>query len=281
MNRLIEVGWLRSLGWRVGRFLYRWARREGTNDPKLNGEYWLIDQVIQHADAKKIVFLDVGANIGDWTGNAMKALERYQKPGSVHAFEPTASTFRHLEERFASKQAVTAHNIALSNVCGDSEFYVLGALAGRNSLHFEKGATRETVHTQTLDSFLKKNGSDDLIIVKTDTEGHDFSVLEGAKQSLSNGLIDMWQFEYNHRWAANRATLKSVFDLIDGTPYRLGKLYGYGIELYDSWHMELDRFFETNYVLIRTGCVIEKFARPVRFGTANMVLPGATDSAGK
>jgi hypothetical protein len=44
--------------------------------------------------------------------------------------------------------------------------------------------------------------------------------------------------------------LKDVFDLVRGLPYRVGKLEPRGIEVYEAWHPEIERFFQSNYVLI-------------------------------
>ncbi len=87
------------------------------------------------------------------------------------------------------------------------------------------------------------------------------------------GRVDVWQFEYNHRWLAGRAQLRDVFDFIADKPYRLGKLHADGIEVYEQWHPELERFFEANYVLIRHGSVLERVCSRVRFNHRNVLEP--------
>lgn len=99
------------------------------------------------------------------------------------------------------------------------------------------------------------------------------SVLLGAEQALRAGLIEVWQFEYNHRWVANHSMLKDVFNFIEDKPYRLGKLFGNGIEICDSWHPELERFFEANYVLVRNGTPVTKLCIPMRFDASNVLVP--------
>lgn len=42
-----------------------------------------------------------------------------------------------------------------------------------------------------------------------------------------------------------------MFDLSESIPYKLAKVTPKGLELYDTWDPELERFFEGNYVLIR------------------------------
>jgi hypothetical protein len=84
--------------------------------------------------------------------------------------------------------------------------------------------------------------------------------------------VEVWQFEYNHRWLAEKRCLKDVFKFIADKPYRLGKLYNNGIEIYDKWHPELERFFEANYVLIKRGSKFESLCKPVIFNCNNVLV---------
>lgn len=260
----------RSFAWRLGRSLYRWARREGANNARTNGEYWLLDLVVSRADETPLVLMDIGANKGEWSATAAQILDRYRKRGRIHAFEPATATFEHLSRRFMDAESVSTHHLALSDRSGTSVFYVIGPLSRRNSLHPAENASGESVRTQSLDAFITEYGISRVTVVKSDTEGHDFTVIEGGQESLRRGRIDVWQFEYNHRWLANKGSLMAVFELIENLPYSLGRLYGDGIELYEQWHPELDRFIETNYVLIRHGSVAEGVARTMQFDGRNV-----------
>jgi hypothetical protein len=88
-----------------------------------------------------------------------------------------------------------------------------------------------------------------------DTEGHDWHVLAGAVDLLRSRRIGLAQFEYNHRWVYARRFLKDVFDLVEGMPYQVGRLTGAGVELTPRWHPELDRFFQSNFVLVENSMV--------------------------
>jgi hypothetical protein len=52
--------------WRLGRLIYRHARRDGANDPEINGEYALHRKISSWASRRSEPFnvIDVGANIG-------------------------------------------------------------------------------------------------------------------------------------------------------------------------------------------------------------------------
>jgi hypothetical protein len=87
-------------------------------------------------------------------------------------------------------------------------------------------------------------------LVKSDTEGHDLRVLSGARKMLSQGRIDVFQFEYNQRWITARFFLKDAFALVAGMPYTVARIRPSHIELFEAWHFELERFFEANYLIV-------------------------------
>lgn len=265
---------IRSFIWRLGRRLYCWARREASSSPETNGEYWLLAQVVAEDSTNAPVFLDIGAHVGNWSERTASLLRRENIPGRVHAFEPTSSSFTYLSERFKSSELVSTNRVALSDQSGEREFFVVGNMVGTDSLLRIDGATLENVATLRLDDFLTEKRIGHVLLAKSDTEGHDLSVLRGAIETLRHGRVDVWQFEYNHRWVGGRSFLKDVFDFIADKPYLVGKLYGNGIEIYDSWHPELERFFESNYVLIRKGSRFERLCSRVHFNNSNVLMPG-------
>ncbi|MDG4550483.1 MAG: FkbM family methyltransferase [Candidatus Contendobacter sp.] len=277
MTDLTSILVIRSLVWKIGRRLYMWAKRDLSNNPKTNGEYWLIEKLLSTSSSSAVILIDIGANKGDWSAQALKILDLLGKRGEIYAFEPAQSTYEFLIKKFQNNTNVMIKKTALSNYSGEAEFFVVGALAGTNSLlkNSLEGKVFDVEKVQTLrfDDFLASAGLTSVAFVKSDTEGYDMSVLMGAQQSLREGRVEVWQFEYNYRWIANHHNLKDVFNLIEEMPYCLGKLYGNGIEIYEKWHPELDRFFEGNYVLIREGSEIKKFGIFVQFDVGNVLVP--------
>jgi len=273
MNKLLHSPAIRSFIWRLGRRLYCWSRRESLSSSKTNGEFWLLEQVIAGNSTKLPVLLDIGAHLGNWTECAVSLLRRENTDGCIYAFEPTSSTFTHLSEKFEDDEQVHLNRIALSDESGLRAFFVVGELVGTNSLLQTEGATSENVTTLRLDDFLATEQIDHVVFAKSDAEGHDLNVMVGAAESLRNGRIDVWQFEYNHRWIGEKSFLKDVFHFISDKPYVLGKLFGNEIEVYESWHHEMERFFEANYVLVRRGSHAERFCTRVHFDRRNVLVP--------
>lgn len=253
---------LTRLAWRFGRKLYMQARREerfGT--VARNGEAHAIRSLVARtADIEQLNIFDIGANQGDWTRHVLEAMPSNRRKVdrlALHAFEPVPATARIYQNTIAllpGADSVTLHEFAMSDAPGEAEIGIYEAGAGTNSLHFNQDArqteTTVKITLSTIDGFLRDRDLSRVHYIKCDTEGHDSKVIAGASQSLAAEAIDVLQFEYNHRWVFGRAFLKDVFDLIAPLPYSLAKITETGAVLYPDWHPELDRFFQSNYMLI-------------------------------
>jgi FkbM family methyltransferase len=256
---------LRRLSWRLGRRLYTSARGEQIAlEIGSDGEAYLQAQVIANvpSDVRLRVF-DIGANQGDWTRHFISLLpddRRSSERVHVDLFEPIPATRARLAAAtlaMADRAVICeVHSAAISNVAGQFKMAIMSDTGGTNSLHFDGSSEVPpggwaSVDTQTIADFCALRGIAHVHLVKCDTEGHDLKVIEGARTLLADGRIDVLQFEYNHRWVFSRSFLKDVFELVKGLPYCLGKLEPRWIEVYDAWHPELERYFQSNYVLVR------------------------------
>jgi len=239
---------------RAARFALNRARLDLPNQATINGEYALQRWVLATIPAAEpVTVFDVGANVGTWS----LALLRQAGTGGhahnlvLHAFEPASSSHATLRERLPD--SVRVNRLAVSADSGRKLLYVVGPGAGRNSLHESDIERDDPVHTEqvdstTVDDYARHNGIDRIHLMKIDTEGHDFSVLAGAAQSLRDRTISLVQFEYNHRWVHARHFLKDVFDFVEPLGYRVGKLTPGGMEMYPGWDPELENFIEGNYL---------------------------------
>ena len=252
---------LRSLLWRISRFLYKYARKEIFYSSEKNGEFWLIETLIKGFNRnEKYVFLDIGAFKGEWSLNVLKQLNLKKIKGKIYAFEPAFNTFSFLEKKLKNEKNIILCNKAFSDKSGNTNFFIFGELNGTNTLIKNKSASIHNVNTVTIDQFVKANNLKHIHFLKSDTEGHDFSVIKGAKNSIKNQLIDFWQFEYNHRWIDNRSYLKDVFTFFDGSNYLIGKVYLDEIEIFTEWNEELERYFEANYLVLN-----KKYLKKIKF----------------
>ncbi len=257
---IIEALIGRRLAWRTGRWLYAGARRDLVNNPHVNGEYalqtWVIDACARVGE-KDAVFFDVGANLGEWSLSIAEKLSGSSLlRGRIVAFEPAPAQWSTLTKRLGQigdTVHVACHKEALSHTPGKGSLLITGEDTGTSSLSPSgeseaPGTVR--VPIDTVDAVMEREMIDHITFLKIDTEGNDLNVILGAQGAMARHAIDLIQFEYNWRWINFDHSLMSVFKTIQPLEYTLGRLSEDGIELYESWHPELDRFMETNFVLL-------------------------------
>lgn len=260
LYRMAEALLGRALLWRLGRLLYMGARRELRNEPETNGEYALQQWFLKTAEPNApLTICDVGANVGNWTEQMRAALRLADHQTFViRAFEPADAQFNQCRVRFAGDMAsgkicLDARGVGAET--GTVRFQVTGSDTGNSAIvsgcNSANGAGIVDIPVVALDDLAAECGYARLDLVKVDTEGNDFNVIKGARHLFEAGAIGILQFEYNWRWVAFGHTLYDVYGFLEGTPYRIGKLTADGIEFYARWHQELERFFETNYVIAR------------------------------
>jgi FkbM family methyltransferase len=131
-------------------------------------------------------FVDIGANIGDFTLLAARVMG---DEGLVLAFEPSRENIRWLEEsvRANGYGCVRVLPLALSDHDGEAELHLSGA-RGRHTLKPYKWLEEvgsETVPLRTLDGVLEEQGVERVDVVKIDVEGGEVEVLHGADRTLS------------------------------------------------------------------------------------------------
>lgn len=163
--------------------------------------------------SKSEIILDVGANIGCSTllfGELSK---------SVHAFEPSASTFAFLKKNIANsgRKNIVAHNIGLGEEpkLTTLTFAPANRSGGFVSDQIKTNAdyTTETINIKTLDDIVAEQAIQNIDFIKIDVEGFEGHVLRGGKKSLlANKPIVV--LELNH-WCLNAFQRTSVPDFFD------------------------------------------------------------------
>jgi FkbM family methyltransferase len=222
----------------------------------VNGESALQVWLLGLAPGGELHVADVGANVGRWSRSLLAAASAAGRAADLrlHVFEPDARAYARLAQALDGASAALSP-VALSDHHGTSTFHVVAPAAGTNSLHAVPGttATAEAVPTTTLDSYAARSGVPRFALVKIDTEGHDLTVLRGARDLLAEHRIAVVQFEYNYRWVFARAFLRDAFEFLADLGYLIGKLTPKGVEFYPGWDAELETFVEGNYVACDPG----------------------------
>jgi FkbM family methyltransferase len=246
---------------RLGRLISMQARLDSANDMANNGELMVQDVVLASDSGVPMIVFDVGANIGEWSRHFLQ--KSGTRPLEMHLFEPASATYARLQDCLRNESSrVVFVNQALSDTCRTTEFAIVGAGLGVNSLHasLSKAESVEVIALNTVDNYCKLNSIGHIDLIKIDAEGHDMHVLRGAQEMLGKRAISALQFEYNQRWIDARHFLKDAFDLLLPLGYQMGKVTSRGIEFYPSWHFELESFREGNYLACLPECV-ERFPK--------------------
>jgi FkbM family methyltransferase len=144
------------------------------------------------------LMVDVGANYGYFT-----LLWAQFENNSAISIEASPRNYPKLKENIALnnlEHKINAHELALSNKVGSLRFD-LGPeeQTGWGGLNHLSTAKNETisVNTTTLDDFVFQYEIKVINLLKIDTEGSDYLVLEGAKNLIKNKRIQHIFWEHN------------------------------------------------------------------------------------
>lgn len=159
----------------------------------------ICSKVFSHVpDSRKneIVFLDVGANIGQTSIKFYRALSSQAKT-TVYCFEPFSDNFKELSKNTSHFSNIHPFKLGI----GSSKSIMTIPLAPHSEWHSianmdawkSNSSKEEEISITTLDIFVEENSLSlsSPIILKTDTEGYDLHVLQGAKLLLQKKAIDI------------------------------------------------------------------------------------------
>jgi FkbM family methyltransferase len=200
----------------------------------------------RHAD---LTLFDVGAHHGE-TENLLRGLF---PAAAIHCFEPFPKSFEVLKTKISGKSY--AHNFGFAETAGNKTFQS-NVWDGTNSLlQFEAcaAATWERKELwsveqvdcrfETVDLFMQANAIGKIDLLKMDTQGSEYLVLEGAREALASRSIKNVFLEIiTVPTYAGQKQLAFYADFFERAGFRL---FG----LYDNWHkadgelLQLDALF--------------------------------------
>jgi len=148
-----------------------------------------------------MIFLDIGANLGLYTALANKKMKG---TGKIFAFEPQSIAFETLQKtiKINNIQNVIAEQIALSDTTGKGTIYSSPDNGGDNRMYLdtEQKFTAEEVNCQIGDQYLFSHNIDQVDLIKIDTQGYEFFVIEGLKNIIKKStdtitiLTEFWPY---------------------------------------------------------------------------------------
>ena len=182
---------------------------------------------------------DVGANQGQYASAALR-----QRPDlQMYCFEPSPTAFEYLRglpvQAFPFGFGETDEVVPLYSDTSGSEMTSLypRQVEGKTFSQTEEGIIR------TIDGFCQEQGIDRINLLKLDAEGHELSVLRGARATRADRI----QFEFGGCNIDSRVFLRDFFELLtDYTIYRLLPLGLARVRYRERW----EQFTTTNFLAV-------------------------------
>ena len=228
----------------------------------VSGEYHVIDKILPKILPKEnIITFDVGANVGKYSISLVHNLI-LQK---VYSFEPNPITFQKLKNNTKSYDNIQIINMGLGNKPSKKEIYTY-----KDELTTEHASLYKTVLTElhhkadidsifveisTIDSFCFMEKIDHIDFLKIDTEGHEFAVLEGAKDMLKNNKIKIIQFEFNEMNVISRVFLKDFYEILFN--FNIFRMDSNRLIFLPSYHSSFEIFQFQNFLAVHKNIDIK------------------------
>jgi FkbM family methyltransferase len=193
--------------------------------------------------------VDVGANVGWFSRRCMKYLDV-----PVYAFEPASGLFARLEKDAAAYPKWHLYQLALGDDVGQATLHIGGGDGNYNSLndadpqHAERISklvyiAEEQVRVTTLDRFatehdLKKFTN---LLVKIDTQGHDFRVLKGGGDTLKSARAVIVELPFQNLYRSH-GTWRDILAFMESAGFEVYSLSPISIDA-SGRLVEADGFF--------------------------------------
>jgi FkbM family methyltransferase len=206
------------------------------------------------AGDETLVILDVGANVGAWTLQALNTFPRAR----IHAFEPSTSAFAELTTAVDGADRASVYPLALGGTDGETVLYAdspgsgLASLTKRRLDHFGlQFSFEEPVHISTLESWSRSFGISEFDVLKLDVEGHEMEVLRGAGRLLER--VRVIQFEFGGCNIDTRTYFQDFWYFLTETGFKLHRLGPAGLAPMANYSEQDEAFSTTNFFASRYG----------------------------
>lgn len=193
--------------------------------------------------------LDVGANVGIWALMAHDCFPECR----IHCFEIMASTAEELRRKTADIPQITVNGCGLLDHEGEIELRYFPGVSTITTMtayphQFECVLAKGRVVTG--DGYIERHGIDHVDMIKLDVEGAESLVLKGLAKIISEGRVDVVQFEYGQVSILTKYLLQDFYNFFTVQGYRVGKIYPDYVEFRD-YAFEHEDFRGSNYVAVR------------------------------
>ena len=197
-----------------------------------------------------LVVYDVGAASGLFTG----CLAKLTNVSCVHAFEPIPSAFQELTTRMQRYPHVFCHNVALGDMNGPANIWVIEGCRDSSSFLKMKELHKverpgvsyadhpERVTVVRLDDYVREKNLPLPDVVKIDVQGYEDRVLRGGENTIRHATFCILEISFEPLYEGS-----PIFDDIYRQMRELGfRLVGLGGELYgkSGRQLQVDGIFK-------------------------------------
>lgn len=220
--------------------LLNWAH----SDIRASGEIRLLRAL---APRLQTVF-DVGAHDGVWAEQLLRTAPRCQ----VHCFEASPSMRRELAARLSADDRVVVAPFGLHarpGVLKLKDYPEANFLSSLVDYPHDLEHVWCEVDVEAGDAYADASGIEVIDLLKIDTDGSEWDVLEGFERRLRAGQIGAIQFEYGRVNIVTRHLLADFAQLFEETGYDLFRVRRHGVE-HVHYSFDLENFFVANFLAI-------------------------------
>lgn len=181
------------------------------------------------SDQQPIVF-DIGMNHGQTLNKILKVYPN----AHIHGFEASKYCYSSLLDNFSDNANIILNNTGMSDKDGTLEFneYSWDAMNSFLTRAYGKAKIVDTynVNVTSVDTYCKKQGINYIHILKSDTEGFELKVLEGAKNMMKQNKIQFvfveLFFDVNFH---DQASVGEIFSYLESQNFSLVRFYDFGL----------------------------------------------------
>ncbi len=210
-----------------------------------NGELVVLNTISKSAVD---VVVDAGSNIGDWTDAALNAISG----AKIFCADIEPEMRALLNDRFEHEDRVRVLEYGFGSYSGEVSYRFAKKDPGHTSMvvsSFASGATARPGTIKHGDSFKREYEIDYIDLLKIDSEGSEYSILEGFSGALQAQRIKVVQFEYGLATALAGCQLRDFYELLLPLGYTIGKIYPDGVD-FRSYDVEHETFRGCNYLAV-------------------------------
>ena len=217
-------------------------------------------KIIRNKIFKKIIIIDVGANIGQ----SIKRFKAIAPKSIIYSFEPINTFFEVLKKNFSSN-SIILNNKALGSKIqkkiineypyGASSFFKLNLqVPSIKKRYYEwikeqpKIFKKQETSVTTIDKEFKIKNLKKINILKIDTQGFEAEVLKGGTKCLKNSLIDFIQIEVSLGGTYNQCYISDVDAILKKYNYLLLCVESKGHNLLNNCEYQVELLYCNNLI---------------------------------